>query len=167
MTKKTTESKKFANVAKQIDTGRTIRDVQFLSDQFVTKRKTEMFKRVKGSTIVKLIGGNKSTESIYNLVDEYNGDSASVTGGDNRQDQSVASYKTGMTDMTTKTTVTTMSAITYATEMLGNLADIDFIILDLREGNDYDTYHIREAISFPGPNISRDKFSAQLVMMVR
>jgi centrosomal protein CEP41 len=32
-----------------------------------------------------------------------------------------------------------------------------FILLDLREEEDYHQFHIKEAINFPAPNISRDK----------
>jgi hypothetical protein len=38
--------------------------------------------------------------------------------------------------------------------------------LDLREKEDYDKYHIKEAICFPGANISRDKFPTQMYTMV-
>jgi rhodanese-related sulfurtransferase len=39
-------------------------------------------------------------------------------------------------------------------------------MLDLREKSDYDSYHIKEAISFPAPNISRDKFTAEIISLV-
>lgn len=103
---------------KQVDTGKTIKDVKFLSDPYLSKRKNELFKRIKSSTLVKLIGENKNTESIYNLVDEpmMNND-----GELSKPGQSVASFQTNRTGITTKTTVT---AITYATEMLGNLVKL-------------------------------------------
>ena len=42
--------------------------------QFISKRKREMFKRVKGSKIIKLIkvAQANQTESIYNLGNEPN-----------------------------------------------------------------------------------------------
>ena len=40
------------------------------------------------------------------------------------------------------------------------------MLLDLREKEDYDKYHIKEAMSFPGPNISRDKFPVEMIKMV-
>jgi hypothetical protein len=108
-----------------------------LGDQYVAKKRAELFKRIKASTVVKLIEENNTTESIYNLADEnkedniynmldntnnkleglnlFNSGKALSTKPDN---ESVYSYKTDKTDMTVKTTVT---AITYATEMLGNL----------------------------------------------
>ena len=121
MEKKPQQSSKYKNVSQVVDTGKTIKDVQFISDQLVSKRKSEMFKRIKASTIIKLLNQNTQTESIYNLGN----DNENIPMDDSK---SVVSSKTTNTAMTQKTTVT---AVTYATEMLGNLSEIDFILLDL------------------------------------
>ena len=47
--------------------------------------------------------------------------------------------------------------------MLGITAETKFILLDLREEEDYKKFHIKEAISFPAPNILRDKVFSQLL----
>mgnify|MGYP000317489535 FL=1 len=47
--------------------------------------------------------------------------------------------------------------------MLGITAETKFILLDLREEIEYKAWHIKEAISFPAPNISRDKTFGQLL----
>jgi hypothetical protein len=121
MQRKPLTNGKYKCVTKLVDTGKTIKDVQFLSDQFVTKKRSELFKRIKGSTIVKLIDENNNSESIYKLVDENENIYSNIP-NENSTVKSVVesqtSFKTNRTDMTTKTTVT---AITYATEMLGNL----------------------------------------------
>ena len=155
MEKKPQQSTKYKNITQVVDTGKTIKDVQFISDQLVSKRKSEMFKRIKSSTIIKLLNQNTQTESIYNLGNE-------VENMPIDDSHSVVSSKTANTAMSHKTTVT---AVTYATEMLGNLSEIDFILLDLREESDYKDYHIKEAFSFPGVQISRDKFLSQMIMM--
>jgi rhodanese-related sulfurtransferase len=54
----------------------------------------------------------------------------------------------------------TTSAVTCTTDMLGITSETKFILLDLRDEDEYKQYHIREAISFPAPNISRDKIFA-------
>ena len=59
MEKKPQQSTKYKNVTQVVDTGKTIKDVQFISDQLVSKRKSEMFKRIKSSTIIKLLNQNK------------------------------------------------------------------------------------------------------------
>ena len=72
MDKKPMTSSKYKEVTKLIDTGKTIKDVPVLSDQFISKRKGELFKRIKPSTIIKLLDENHNSESIYNLADENN-----------------------------------------------------------------------------------------------
>jgi centrosomal protein CEP41 len=41
--------------------------------------------------------------------------------------------------------------------MLGITSETKFILLDLRDEDEYKKFHIKEAINFPAPNISRDK----------
>jgi centrosomal protein CEP41 len=53
--------------------------------------------------------------------------------------------------------------MTCTTDMLGVTADTKFILLDLRDLDEYKAYHIKEAINFPAPNITRDKTFAQLL----
>lgn len=153
LTKKPQPNNKYSNVSKVISTGKTINDVHLMSDQLVSKRKSEMFKRIKGSTIVKLLNQPKETESIYNV----GGGEEQKLGDEN---QSVVSASNSVFSQQTSIT-----AVTYATDMLGDLAEIDFLILDLREQTDYDSYHIKEALFYPGTYISRDKFLSQMVTM--
>ena len=54
------------------------------------------------------------------------------------------------------------SVVTVATQQLGLNSESEFILLDLREQEEYNLYHIREAICFPAPNISRDRFIPEL-----
>ena len=159
--KKLKENPKYKQVSKVVDTGSTIKNSQFMSDQLISKRKSELFKRVKGSTIIKLIKSAKEnqTESIYNLG---NGDQN--INNQNIEDQK-DDNKSVASQQTNKSNMTNVTAVTYATEMLGNLSEIDFIILDLREESEYERVHVIEAVSFPAVNISRDKFTQQLIMM--
>ena len=159
--KKLKENPKYKQISKVVDTGATIKNSQFMSDQLISKRKSELFKRVKGSTIIKLIKSAKEsqTESIYNLG----------SGDQNINNQNIEEQKDDnksvVSQQTNKSNITNVTAVTYATEMLGNLSEIDFIILDLREESEYDRVHVIEAVSFPAVNISRDKFTQQLIMM--
>ena len=54
------------------------------------------------------------------------------------------------------------TAVTYATDMLGITANTTFLLLDLREQDEYVNWHIKEAINFPGANIARDKTIPEL-----
>jgi len=156
--RKLKENPKYKQITKVIDTGNTINNKQFMSDQLISKRKSEMFKRVKGSTIIKLIKAAQAnqTESIYNLGNDPNPNLADEQKDDSK---SVASQQTA------KSNITNVTAVTYATEILGNLSEIDYLILDLREDCDYERIHVRDAINFPAVNISRDKFTHQMIMM--
>lgn len=46
--------------------------------------------------------------------------------------------------------------------MLGLTADTTFLLLDLREPEEYQLWHIKESINFPAANIARDKSIPQL-----
>jgi len=129
MDKKPIANSKYKNVAKVIDTGKTINDVQVLSDQFITKKKNELFKRIKATTLIKILEENNNTESIYKLADDEKNDegirelSENLNKGrrDNPEERSVYSKQTGLTNLSQASVKTTITAVTYATEMLGNL----------------------------------------------
>ena len=57
---------------------------------------------------------------------------------------------------------TAVSAVTYATEMLGITDQTTFLLLDLREPEEYDLWRIKESISYPAANIARDKMIPEL-----
>lgn len=55
------------------------------------------------------------------------------------------------------------AATTSASQLEGISAETKFILLDLRDEEVYHRFHIKEAINFPAPNISRDKTFGQLL----
>ena len=60
------------------------------------------------------------------------------------------------------TGVSQVSAVTYATEMLGITQNTKFLLLDMRDPEEYQLFHIKEAINYPAPNIGRDKMIPEL-----
>jgi centrosomal protein CEP41 len=46
--------------------------------------------------------------------------------------------------------------------MLGITAQTQFLLLDLRDPEEYELWRIKEAINFPAPNIARDKVIPEL-----
>ena len=58
--------------------------------------------------------------------------------------------------------VSGVSAVTYATDMLGITDQTSFLLLDLREPDEYDLWRIKESINFPAANIARDKMIPEL-----
>jgi centrosomal protein CEP41 len=55
-----------------------------------------------------------------------------------------------------------VSAVTYATEALGITDQTSFLLLDLREPEEYDMWRIKESINYPAANIARDKVIPEL-----
>jgi centrosomal protein CEP41 len=55
-----------------------------------------------------------------------------------------------------------LTSITIQTTQLPTGLETDFLLIDLREPGDYDEYHIKEALNFPGPRIKQDKTLPQL-----
>lgn len=64
--------------------------------------------------------------------------------------------------MTAQTGISQISAVTYATDMLGITQNTKFLLLDMRDPEDYALFHVKEALNFPAPNIGRDKIIPEL-----
>ena len=140
---------KYKHIGNIVDTGKTIKNTSSVSDNLVSKRKSELFKRIKGSTIIKLLHSSENQgENIYNIGNDIN--------NNNSDNQSV---------ITNKSNKTNYSGVTNGTNFLGDLNEIDYIILDLREESEYNLIHIINSISYPGFFISRDKFIPELYSM--
>ena len=55
-----------------------------------------------------------------------------------------------------------VSIVTVATEQLGLTSDSEFLLLDLREPEDFALFHIKESLNYPAPSIMRDKITPEL-----
>ena len=156
MDRKVPRNPKYEHIGPTVQTGKTIRQVEILSNQSVARRKGEIFKRIKPTTLCKLLEQTPHQESIYRLGrdDEEEG---KVPVEDNASVYSAAQ--------------STTSAVTLATEQLGltvrdRQAETEFLLLDLREPDEYERYHIKDAISFPAPNITRDRILPEIFRFV-
>ena len=132
-----------------VDHGKTMKDVTLISDQLIAKKKGEHFGRVKSTTLAKFLSETNNEESVFGLMktseDKENCDTHSISSSASLGAQSVT------------------SAVTYTTEMLGITEETKFILLDLRDEDEYKKFHIREAINFPAPKITQDKVFGQLL----
>ena len=144
MEKRVPKNPKYEGVQSVIDSGKTIKQVEILSNQNVAKRKGEIFHRIKPSTVARLLNEAGPKESIYDL----NRDHEEVKDVDDNK--SVYSIAHSMA-------ASEFSVVTVNTEALGITENSEFVLLDLREPEEYEQYHIKEAISFPAPNITRDR----------
>lgn len=64
--------------------------------------------------------------------------------------------------MSQQSNVSGVSAVTYATDMLGLTDQTSFLLLDLRDPDEYDFWRIKESISYPVANVARDKMIPEL-----
>ena len=65
--KKVPRNPKYSGVKSSLNTGKSSKDVEVISDQLVAKRKSEKFRRIKCSTLAKLLSEQNFEESIYKL----------------------------------------------------------------------------------------------------
>ena len=149
MDKKVPKNPKYEGIGPVINSGKTMKQVEILSNQSVAKRKGELFHRIKSRTLAKLLEEAGTKESIYNI----NKDTEEIKETeDNKSVFSIAHSVAG----------SEFSIVTVNTEALGITEDSEFVLLDLREEDEYEKYHIKEAISFPAPNITRDRILPQV-----
>ena len=89
-------------------------------------------------------------------------DSVSVVAGQNAQFAVSEERKDNQSSVSVRTGVSQATAITYANEMIGITANTSFLLLDLREADEYNLWRIKESVNFPAPNIARDKMIPDL-----
>lgn len=53
--KKLPKNPKYAHIKPNVNTGKTIKDAEVLSDGFIAKKRSEPFRRIKPSTLSKLL----------------------------------------------------------------------------------------------------------------
>ena len=111
---------------------RAIMQVEMQSNQMTAKRRGELFKRISLSNLVKLL---KSIQ-LQDLSEE-----SKITPEDS------ASQATHFSVFTMDGEIKTHD---------------DFVLLDLRDPEDYVSFHIRYAQSFPSPNVTRDRILPEM-----
>lgn len=68
--KKLPTNTKYEKVKSKVNTGKTVKHVETISDQLMAKRKGENFRRIKASTLIKLLSEIEPTESVFDLVSQ-------------------------------------------------------------------------------------------------
>lgn len=145
---------KYEKIKPTINTGKTIKDVVVVSDKLISKKKSELFSRVSCLGIKKLHDENPLKESIYN-INENNEYIDEVSAKDNKNLKEIEKEK----DVISTFSIT-------STTQVGDLSKItNYIIIDLRDNEEYEDFHIVESVNMPYYNISRDKFPSNMYMM--
>ena len=140
---------KYSSVHAVIDTGAAARkDSKVSSDQQVSKRRGELFKRVKNSRLAQLLETVSSTEvveSVYDLGKDHldeTSDKGSVIKGIAPSVRSVESI--------------------VSSDSAGIVDSRDFLLLDLRSEEEFKKHRIILSTNHPGTSIARDMISSQL-----
>ena len=155
---------KYESVRSVIDTGATARKTpKVLSDQQVSKRRGELFKRVNNAKIADLIHTIESeevSESIYDLID------TNITGTlDSNTVQNSSSLVADTVKSFGRQSVGVVSLV--HSSALGISENRDLLLVDLRDHDEYRSSHIALAISHPGYLVSRDVIHPSLAAFKR
>lgn len=151
--KKIPVNPKYACVQSVIDTGTSVRkDARVLSDQQVSKRRGELFKRVRNSRLalmLETVQSNETVESVYDL-----GKESSIETNISDQ-ESVLKPSPSVRSLGLRSIVTSDST--------GISDSRDFLLVDLRTEEEYKKHRILFSINHSGTNIARDSVSNQLI----
>ena len=132
-----TKSSKYMNVQKKIDSGLTMRDVVFLTNQQVAHKRSEIFKRISAKKLHSLLQSEPLSQSI-------------VHNNENTQKNSLPIYESFETPKND----------------FQSLMNRDFILIDLRSEEDFKKYHIQEAINIPAMFFNQDRIPKDLMYYV-
>ena len=150
--KKVPLNPRYADVKSVVDHGKSMKNVDVQQDSLIAKKKGENFGRILAKTLARFLSESNNEESVIGLIHQSKDNEDKEN--KNFDVMSVASGKSE----SIKSSVTTQ-----ANQFIGKQEETKFILLDLREEEEYAKFHIREAINFPAPNISRDKTFGQLL----
>lgn len=156
--KKIPESKKYAHIGSNIDTGASAKKQQVVSASMTAKRRDEIFKRIKAATLARLLQEHNVVETVYAM----GSDSNSAAG---LSASSVVASKGPPT-----TAAPTVASIGSIAGSVVSIVDSDttvdesrdLVLLDLRESAEYEQCHLPLAISYPAEKINRDQFPPEL-----
>lgn len=167
--KKIPENKKYAHVQSSLDTGATSKGRPSAPTAGeIAKRRDEIFKRIKPSTLARLVAENEVCESVYALGSDA---------GDRGSASSVVASKAGPSSVAA-TGAAAAASVASVGSVAGSVVSVitsdttlaesrDLVLLDLREPEEYQKCHLPMADSYPSPKINRDQFSPELIRCKR
>merc|ERR1719171_2307370 len=158
LSKRVPSNPKFANVTSTLNTGAKVGGGGAApTNNAVAKRRNEIFKRAKLSTLARLIKENEVSESVFALADYDDRGDAVSTSAVVRAPASVSQAPTAVS--------CTGSVVSVIESDIGFMENPDFVLFDLREEDEFMQSHIAYALSYPATMIGRDKFSPELFRM--
>jgi len=158
--KRVPESKKYAHVGSNINTGSSAKNVSVVSSGAAAKKRNEVFKRIRCSTLARLLEEREVNETVYALGSvAEEGDGVSVSS----VKASKAPGTVAPTIMTTATCASTPgSVISVCDSDLTIDQSRDLVLLDLRDEQMYEQCRLPMAVSYPAAKINRDQFTPEL-----
>ena len=142
---------KYEHVQGVIDTGMNVRKVQNITTREYLKRKNELFKRVRPSSVYRLLCDHEEKhESIYDIGEEAEsggGFAAAIARGASADESKSSGVQ-----------IVTHSA----DDAVAEVERKPYLILDVRDEEEFEACHVTEAVSYPAPRISQDRITPQL-----
>ena len=127
----------------------------------LAKRRAEVFSRIGKAGLHSLLNYEPNGESIYNMGGSNN-DYPQFPVGMQEDDN-----RSNFTSITNQTTATIKTSKTMKTQLMELNDNTDFLLLDLRDPEEYQKYHIQNSTSFPEPLLNRDKFTQIIYEFVK
>ena len=163
MDKKIKPNPKYSGVQGTLNTGLTVDKVQVVTNNQVKKRRDEIFNRIGKISLAKLLQIEKYSESIYALDYNQHIDERSLKETEFHPDDTKSVFTGIGSNMTGGTRQTIMTVKTVTNEVVDINDETDYVILDLREPDEYREYHIKDSISFPVPLVNRNQFNKTII----
>lgn len=107
-----------------------MRDIEYKSDRYISKRKGEQFRRIKSKTLFELLNREINPESIYQMVKDCVTDTESQA--DDISVYSVQSIKSSTNSETSK-----IESVHGKEEFLGINEESVFLLIDARPEEEY------------------------------
>ena len=138
---------RYSKVPPTIHSGKTVRKLEILTNRVASKLKGELFLRISADAVSELILNSTQSDAINNFK-SVDFSSFSPT----HKNMKSVSVRPAIFSMTNP-------------RILPILEESEFIIIDLRETEDFNYSHIKNSVSFPSINISRGKFHPHLLKL--
>lgn len=171
--KKVPESKKYAHVGSNLDTGASAKHQSVNSASATAKKRNEVFKRIRPATLARLLEERDVNESVFALgsvAEDGEGVSvssvkASKAGGPEHRAGGPGSMVTAMTAATCASGVGSVISVCDTDTTINESRDL--VLLDLRDENLYEQCRLPLALSYPATKINRDQFIPELTRCKR
>lgn len=159
--KKVPESRKYAHVSSNIDTGASAKNTSLVSASATAKKRNEVFKRIRPATLSRLLEEREVNETVYALgsVPE-DGEAASVSSVRASKAPGATIAPTALTTATCASTPGSVVSVCNSDITVDQARDL--VLLDLRDESEYERCRLPLAISYPATKINRDQFTPEL-----